>query len=48
MKELSFPFTEEKIRALQVGDEVAITGTVFTGRDASINIFTTAVGFPPA
>jgi fumarate hydratase class I len=34
MKELSFPFTEEKIRALQVGDEVAITGTVFTGRDA--------------
>jgi len=34
MKPLSFPFTEEKIRALQVGDEVAITGTVFTGRDA--------------
>src|ERR1017187_10075436 len=34
MKELSFPFTEEKIRALKVGDEVAITGTLFTGRDA--------------
>jgi fumarate hydratase class I len=31
---LSFPFTEEKVRALKVGDEVAITGTLFTGRDA--------------
>ncbi len=34
MIKLSFPFTEEKIRALKVGDEVLITGTVFTGRDA--------------
>ena len=34
MISLSFPFTEEKIRALKVGDEVAITGVVFTGRDA--------------
>ncbi len=31
---LSFPFTEDKIRALHVGDEVAISGIVFTGRDA--------------
>jgi fumarate hydratase subunit beta len=31
---LTFPFTEEKIRALKVGDEVQITGIVFTGRDA--------------
>lgn len=31
---LSTPFTEEKIRALKLGDEVAITGTLFTGRDA--------------
>ena len=31
---LSFPFTEEKVRALKVGDEVLISGTVFTGRDA--------------
>jgi fumarate hydratase subunit beta len=31
---LSFPFTEEKIRALKVGDEVLISGIVFTGRDA--------------
>jgi fumarate hydratase class I len=31
---LTTPFTEEKIRALKVGDEVAITGVLFTGRDA--------------
>jgi fumarate hydratase class I len=34
MTHLSFPFTEEKIRSLKVGDEVLITGTIFTGRDA--------------
>ena len=34
MKKLTFPFTEEKIRALKVGDEVLISGVVFTGRDA--------------
>ena len=34
MIKLSFPFTEEKIRALKLGDEVLISGTVFTGRDA--------------
>jgi fumarate hydratase subunit beta len=31
---LSTPITEAAIRALKVGDEVAITGTLFTGRDA--------------
>jgi fumarate hydratase subunit beta len=31
---LSFPFSEEKILALKVGDEVLISGVVFTGRDA--------------
>jgi len=31
---LSFPFTEAKIRALKVGDEVQISGVVYTGRDA--------------
>lgn len=31
---LAFPFTENKIRALHVGDEVAISGLVYTGRDA--------------
>jgi fumarate hydratase class I len=34
MKKLTFPFTEEKIRALKVGDEVLISGIVHTGRDA--------------
>ena len=34
MINLSFPFTEEKIRALKVGDEVLISGVLFTGRDA--------------
>ena len=34
MIKLPFPFTEEKIRSLKVGDEVLITGTIFTGRDA--------------
>ena len=34
MISLTAPFTEEKIRALKVGDEVEITGVVFTGRDA--------------
>jgi tartrate/fumarate subfamily iron-sulfur-dependent hydro-lyase beta chain len=31
---LSFPFTKEKILALKVGDEVGISGILFTGRDA--------------
>lgn len=30
---LETPFTEEKIRALHVGDRVEITGLLFTGRD---------------
>jgi fumarate hydratase class I len=34
MINLSFPFTEEKIRALKLSDQVSITGTLFTGRDA--------------
>jgi fumarate hydratase class I len=34
MKQLSSPITEDQIRSLKVGDEVAITGTLFTGRDA--------------
>ncbi len=34
MIKLSPPFTEQKIRALKVGDEVSISGTLFTGRDA--------------
>ena len=34
MKVLQAPFTEEMMRSLRVGDEVAINGIVFTGRDA--------------
>src|ERR1044071_6281020 len=34
MTKLSLPFTEDKIRALKVGDEVQISGVLFTGRDA--------------
>lgn len=34
MIQLASPFSEDKIRALKVGDEVALSGVVFTGRDA--------------
>jgi tartrate/fumarate subfamily iron-sulfur-dependent hydro-lyase beta chain len=34
MIKITTPISEETIRSLKVGDEVAITGTVFTGRDA--------------
>jgi tartrate/fumarate subfamily iron-sulfur-dependent hydro-lyase beta chain len=31
---LTFPFTKDQILALKIGDQVAISGIVFTGRDA--------------
>ncbi len=34
MISLTTPISDDKIRSLKVGDEVAITGTLFTGRDA--------------
>jgi fumarate hydratase class I len=34
MTKLNFPFSEEKIRALKVGDELLISGVIHTGRDA--------------
>jgi fumarate hydratase class I len=34
MTPLTTPATEAAVRALKVGDEVGITGTLFTGRDA--------------
>jgi fumarate hydratase class I len=34
MTQLTTPLAEAAIRSLQVGDEVLITGTLFTGRDA--------------
>jgi len=35
MNNLSIPITDDKIRALKVGNEVKICGVVFTGRDAA-------------
>lgn len=34
MRSLTTPVSETDIRSLKVGDEVSITGTLFTGRDA--------------
>jgi tartrate/fumarate subfamily iron-sulfur-dependent hydro-lyase beta chain len=34
MIQLSTPISEAAVRSLKVGDEVTITGTLFTGRDA--------------
>ena len=36
MTKLTFTFTEQKIRALKVGDEVLISGVVFTGRNVAV------------
>lgn len=33
MVELTYPFTEEVVRALKAGDAVEITGRIYTGRD---------------
>jgi fumarate hydratase class I len=33
MKTLTYPFTEEQVRALSVGDRVSLSGQVVTGRD---------------
>jgi fumarate hydratase class I len=34
MISIKTPISDEKIRSLKVGDEIVITGTLFTGRDA--------------
>ncbi len=34
MVKLSTPLTEAAVRGLKVGDQVALSGTIFTGRDA--------------
>ena len=33
MTELTFPFTEQAVRALKIGEAVSITGPIHTGRD---------------
>jgi fumarate hydratase class I len=45
---LHAPFTEDKIRALHVGDEVALTGVLFTGRDAVHKYLHEGGALPPA
>ncbi len=34
MIQLTEPYTEEKVRAMQLGDMVHVTGMIYTGRDA--------------
>ena len=34
MKDLIVPLSEKDVRELKVGDAVAVTGTIYTGRDA--------------
>lgn len=34
MKKLNFPFSQEQMKELKVGDMVLLTGKLFTGRDA--------------
>lgn len=33
MKELTYPFDEQTVRSLRVGETVSITGRIYTGRD---------------
>lgn len=44
---LATPLTDEKIRSLKVGDEVEITGVVFTGRDAVHKFLHEGGALPP-
>ena len=36
MKQISTPISDEEIQSLDVGDQVSISGTMFTGRDAAL------------
>lgn len=47
MSALTTPITEEKIRALRVGDAVEITGVLFTGRDAVHKYLVKGGALPP-
>ena len=47
MISLTAPFTDEKVRSLKVGDEVEITGIVFTGRDAVHKFLHDGGALPP-
>src|SRR6266540_6462668 len=47
MKPLTSPFTEDKVRALKVSEEVLISGVLFTGRDAVHKYLHDGCGLPP-
>ena len=36
MKQITTPISDEEIQSLNVGDQVSISGTIFTGRDAAL------------
>ena len=36
MKKIKTPITNEEILKLNVGDKIAISGTIYTGRDAAL------------
>lgn len=36
MKKIKTPISDEKIAKLKVGDKIAISGTIYTGRDAAL------------
>ena len=36
MKQITTPISDEEIQSLDVGDQVSISGTIFTGRDAAL------------
>jgi len=39
-KKLELPLTEETVRSLRIGDEVLLTGTIYTARDAAHKFLT--------
>ncbi|WP_406534705.1 fumarate hydratase C-terminal domain-containing protein [Methanobrevibacter sp.] len=39
MKHLTTPITDEDLSQLKVGDQIAISGTIYTGRDAALPQF---------
>ena len=40
MIKLTTPLTVEKIKQLHAGDEVLLSGTIYTGRDAACLLYT--------
>ena len=36
MKRLTTPISDEDIAGLEVGDQISISGTIYTGRDAAL------------